>query len=86
MLPLTDLARFGYRVILYDQLGCGKSELPKNIALFTVERAVEEVEGVRQALSLGKINLIGSSWGGMLAIAYALNYQRNLRSIVTIGG
>jgi proline iminopeptidase len=86
MRPLTDLARSGYRVVLYDQLGCGRSELPKDIALFTVERAVEDVEEVRQALDLGKINLVGSSWGGMLAIAYALKYQKNLKSIVTIGG
>ncbi len=86
MLPLADLAHSGYRVVFYDQIGCGKSELPKNITLFTVERAVEEVEAMRQGLGLGKVNLIGSSWGGMLAIAYALKYQRNLKSIVTIGG
>jgi proline iminopeptidase len=86
LLPLADLAQFGYRVVLYDQLGCGKSEVPKNPALFTVERAVEEVEGVRVALNLGRMNLIGSSWGGMLAIAYALRYQKNLKSIVTVGG
>jgi len=86
MLPLADLAQRGYRVVFYDQLGCGKSELPKNVTLFTVERAVEEVEGIRRALGLGKVILLGSSWGGMLAIAYALKYQKNLKSIVTIGG
>jgi proline iminopeptidase len=86
MLPLSDLARSGYRVVFYDQLGCGKSELPKNIALFTVERAVEDVEGLRQALALGKVNLVGSSAGGMLALAYGLKYQRNIKSIVTVGG
>ncbi len=86
MLPLADLAHSGYRVVFYDQIGCGKSELPKNITLFSVERAVVEVEAMRQGLGLGKVNLIGSSWGGMLAIAYALKYQRNLKSIVTIGG
>ena len=86
MLSLTDLTEFGYRVIFYDQLGCGKSDVPKNTALFTVERAVEEVEIMRKALKLAKINLVGSSWGGMLAIAYALQYQKNLKSMVTIGG
>lgn len=86
MLSLTDLTEFGYRVIFYDQLGCGKSDVPKNTALFTVERAVEEVEIMRKALKLTKINLVGSSWGGMLAIAYALQYQKNLKSMVTIGG
>ena len=86
MLPLADLADYGYRIIFYDQLGCGRSDVPKNVALFTIERAVEEVEGIRRVLNLGKVHLIGSSYGGLLAIAFALKYQRNLKSIVTIGG
>ena len=86
MLPLADLAQYGYRIIFYDQLGCGRSAVPKNVALFTIERAVEEVEGIRRVLNLGKVHLIGSSYGGLLAIAFALKYQRNLKSIVTIGG
>ncbi len=86
ILPLADLASFGYQVLFYDQLGCGKSEVPKNIGMFIVERAVEEVEGVRQGLKLGKIHLYGSSYGGLLAIAYALKYQRNMLSMVITGG
>jgi len=86
MLSLADLAGFGYRAVFFDEFGCGKSELPKNIASFTIEYGVEEVEGVRQALNLGKVHLIGSSYGGLLAIAYALKYQKNLKSMVTIGG
>ncbi len=86
ILPLADLAQYGFRVIFYDQLGCGLSELPKNLALFTVERGVEELEEFRKKLKLGKIHLMGSSYGGMLAIAYALKYQRNLKSIITTGG
>ena len=86
ILPLADLANFGYRVVFYDQLGCGKSEVPQNVGLFTVERAVEEVEGVRQGLGLGRVHLYGSSYGGLLAIAYALKYQKNMRSLITTGG
>jgi proline iminopeptidase len=86
LLPLADLARYGYRVVFYDQLGCGKSELPKNLALFVVERAVEEVEELRRKMRLGKVHLMGSSYGGMLAIAYALKYQKNLSSLITTGG
>ena len=86
ILPLADMAEAGYRVVFYDQLGCGNSEVPKNITLFTVEYAVEEVEAVRKTLGLGKVNLVGSSWGGMLTLAYALKYQKNLKCIVTIGG
>src|SRR5579883_2968663 len=42
MLPLANLANSGYMVLFYDQLGCGRSEVPRNLALFTVERSVEE--------------------------------------------
>jgi proline iminopeptidase len=86
MLPVADLAELGYRVVFYDQLGCGRSELPKDNALFVPERYVEEVEHVRRELGLGRVHLIGSSWGGMLAIAYALKYQSRLKSMTTVGG
>ena len=86
LLPLAGLAPFGYRVVLYDQLGCGKSELPRDTSLFTIDRGIEEVEGVRRGLGLGTVHLMGSSYGGALAIAYALKYQRNLRSLVITGG
>ena len=57
MVPFFDLAADGYRVVLYDQLGVGKSALPKNTASFTMERYVEDLEEVREKLDLGKIHL-----------------------------
>ncbi|HKM51354.1 MAG TPA: proline iminopeptidase-family hydrolase [Candidatus Bathyarchaeia archaeon] len=86
LLPMTDLAKHGYRVILYDQLGCGRSEVPKNRALFVMERYVEEVEALRKKLNLQKIHLLGSSCGGQLALGYAVKYQKYLKSLTTIGG
>lgn len=86
LLPMADLAKHGYRVTFYDQLGCGRSQVPKDVSLFVPERYVEEVEALRRALGLGKPHVIGSSWGGMLAIAYALKYQRNMRSMTSVGG
>ncbi len=86
MLSMADLANHGYRVTFYDQLGCGRSEVPKDYSLFVPERYVEEVEAFRKALRLGKPHIIGSSWGGMLAIAYALKYQRNMATMTTVGG
>lgn len=83
--PLFRLAEDGYRVVLYDQSGGGKSEVPKDKANFTMEHFVEEVEGVRRGLSLGKVDLYGHSWGGMLAQGYALKYQKNLRSLILSG-
>jgi len=86
ILSMADLVRDGYRVVFYDQLGCGKSDVPKSLGLFTIERAVEDVEGFRRELNLGKVHLFGSSYGGLLAIAYALKYQRNLRSVISASG
>jgi proline iminopeptidase len=86
MMPMADLAEHGYRVVFYDQLGCGRSERPRDRSLFVMERYVEEVEAVRKELHLGKIHIIGSSCGGQLGIAYALEFQRNMKSLLTVGG
>ena len=86
LLPMADFADHGYRVTFYDQLGCGRSEVPKDITLFVPERYVEEVEAFRKTMRLGRPHVIGSSWGGMLAIAYALKYQRNMATMTTVGG
>lgn len=84
--PLIDLTKDGYRVVLYNQMGSHRSQVPRNKSLLTVEHYVEEVEAVRVGLNLGKINIIGQSWGGMLAMAYALKYQSNMKSMITNGG
>src|SRR5947199_9009517 len=80
LLPLEDLAQFGYRVVLMDQLGCGKSERPRGTELYSIAHNVEEVEAVRNALRLGRVHLMGSSYGDALALATAVKYERNLRS------
>jgi proline iminopeptidase len=85
LVPLFDLAKRGYRVVLYDQSGSGKSQRIRDPALYNAERYVEEVEGVRKALKLGRVHLYGHSWGGMLAQAYALKYQANLSSLILSG-
>ncbi|MEJ2531028.1 MAG: proline iminopeptidase-family hydrolase [Halioglobus sp.] len=74
----------GIEFYYYDQLGSYFSDQPDKPALWTLERFVEEVEQVRQALGLGPENfyLVGQSWGGMLAIEYALKYQENLKGLV----
>jgi len=86
LLSMADLADHGYRVTFYDQLGCGRSQAPRNSALFVPERYVEEVEAFRKHMGLGRPHMIGSSWGGMLAIAYALKYQRHMKTMTTVGG
>ena len=70
--------------IYYDQLACGNSDNPKDTSLYDLARYVEEVEQVRQALKLDKNNfyLLGHSWGGILAMQYALKYQQNIKGLI----
>jgi proline iminopeptidase len=86
LLPLAKLANDSFRVVLYDQLGVGSSDKPDDTSLFNIERGAEEVEGVRKALDLGRINLLGSSYGGALALQYALKYQKNLKKLIIASG
>ena len=74
----------GIEYYYYDQLGSAYSDQPKDTSLWTIDRYVDEVEQVRQALHLDKSNfcLLGHSWGGVLAIEYALKYQQNLKCLV----
>ncbi len=74
----------GIEFIYYDQLGCGNSDDPKDTSLWDLDRYVEEVEQVRQAMGLNKDNfyLLGHSWGGILAMQYALKYQQHLKGLV----
>ncbi|MDM4766095.1 proline iminopeptidase-family hydrolase [Pelomonas sp. SE-A7] len=74
----------GIEYYYYDQLGSAFSDQPKDGSLWDLPRFVEEVEQVRQALKLDNSNfyLLGHSWGGLLAIEYALKYQQNLKGLV----
>ena len=70
MLPLAERLAEHRGVVVYDQLGCGRSDHPDDPSLWTVERAVEELDQVRAALGLDHCHLLGQSWGGWLAIEY----------------
>jgi proline iminopeptidase len=74
----------GIEIIYYDQLGCGNSQDPKDTSMWDLPRYVEEVEQVRKALNLTNENyyLLGHSWGGILAMEYALKYQQNLKGLI----
>ena len=74
----------GIEYYYYDQLGSYYSDQPNEPDLWDLPRFVEEVEQVRQALGLDKENfyLYGQSWGGILAMEYALKYQQNLKGLV----
>jgi proline iminopeptidase len=76
-LPLNDI-EFYY----YDQLDSTNSEKPDDPKLWTIARYTDEVEAVRKGLGLEQFYLLGHSWGGVLAIEYALKYQQHLKGLV----
>jgi proline iminopeptidase len=74
----------GIEYYYYDQLGAGFSDQPDEPSLWDLDRFVDEVEQVRQALGLDRDNFVlyGHSWGGLLAVEYALAHQQHLRGLV----
>jgi proline-specific peptidase len=78
---LLPLARHN-KLIFIDERGSGRSQKLEDAYGYTVEKMVEDVEAVRRSLGLGKISLLGHSYGGALAQAYALKYQANLTHLI----
>ena len=74
----------GIEYYYYDQLESAYSDQPNDSSLWSVDRYVDEVEQVRKALDLDNTNfyLYGQSWGGILAMEYALKYQDNLKGLI----
>jgi proline iminopeptidase len=78
---LLPLAR-KHRLIFIDERGSGRSERLQDTRQYTVEAMADDVEDVRMALALGQISLLGHSYGGALAQAYAFKYQQNLSHLI----
>lgn len=80
----TFFQRQGFEFYEYDQLGSYYSDQPKDSSLWTTVRFVEEVEQVRQAIGADSTNfyVLGNSWGGILAMEYALKYQKHLKGLL----
>ncbi len=74
----------GIEYYYYDQLGSHYSDQPDEPELWDLPRFVDEVEQVRQALGLDKDNfyLLGHSWGGILALEYALRHPEHLKGLI----
>ena len=78
------LPNAGIEYYYYDQLGSGFSDQPEEPSLWDLDRFVSEVEQVRQALGMDASNFVlyGQSWGGILAMEYALAHQQNRRGLI----
>jgi L-proline amide hydrolase len=87
MEPYTELATDGRRVICYDQLGCGNSAVtePHETSMWTTELYLAEVAAIRKELGLDQCHVLGQSWGGMLAMAYAITKPPGLVSLLLQG-
>lgn len=82
--PYFSVLRDSFRVIYFDAFGRGKSDRAKNLSEYTLARDVEDVEGLRKALNLGKINLLGHSYGGIVAQSYALRFPDSVRRVILV--
>jgi len=80
----TFFQREGFEFYEYDQLGSYYSDQPTDEKLWNIDRFVDEVEQVRKAIHADKENfyVLGNSWGGILAMEYALKYQQNLKGLI----
>lgn len=81
LLPLTRLSE-ERTVILYDQLDCGESDKPDNPRNWTVDRFVAEVDAVRRALEIDRCILLGHSWGGLIAVEYAVRGAPGVQGVI----
>jgi proline-specific peptidase len=79
--PLERLGGEGRAVVLYDQLGCGGSDRPTDVR-WDIGVFIDELAAVRDELGLDRIHLLGTSWGGMLALEHALSGYGGLVSLV----
>jgi proline iminopeptidase len=80
--PLAEA--LGLRLIVYDHRGHGRSEWVP-VEQCTQDQLVADVEGVRQALDLGRVHVLGISWGGFLGLMYAARYPHALATLAVVG-
>ncbi|HVS62110.1 MAG TPA: alpha/beta fold hydrolase [Thermoanaerobaculia bacterium] len=84
LLPQMAELADGFRLIFYDQRTSGDSSSEVEVSEVTLDHFVEDLEKLRQGLRLGRMNLLGHSWGGMLAMFYAIEHPENLGSLVLL--
>jgi len=74
-----------HRVIEYDQRGGGRSTLPEDAKLLTIEHHVDDLEALRQQLGLAKITIVAHSFGPAIAARYAIKYPDHVARMVFLG-
>ena len=74
-----------YRVVLFDQRGCGRSRPTASVQANTTWHLIEDIETIRQALNIDRFVLFGGSWGATLALTYAITHPDRARHLVLRG-
>ena len=69
-------------LVYYDAFGRGKSDTAKIVSEYTIERDIEDLEGLRVAMDFDKINILGHSYGGVVAQGYAIKYSQNVSHLI----
>jgi proline iminopeptidase len=86
MIPVADFVPDGYQRVFFEQRGTGRSHVADMIAeKMTVQQVVEDLEALRIHLEQDRVLLVGHSWGGMLAMAYATAHPERVDRLVLIG-
>jgi proline-specific peptidase len=69
-------------VVVWDQLGCGRSDAPDDPSLWTLDRSCAELDDVRRKLGLERCHILGQSWGGWLSIEYFARGTQGVQGLV----
>ena len=86
MLPVARFLPSGYRSIAFEQRGTGRSRpQPFDLATLTIQSSVEDIEALRVRLQQDRLTLLGHSWGGMLAMAYAAAHPDRVDRLILVG-
>lgn len=84
LLPQMERLAKHHTLIFFDQRACGRSSMDVDTNSLTMSNLIDDIEGVRKVFHLKKINLMGHSWGGLLAMRYAVEYPENLGSLILV--
>jgi proline iminopeptidase len=85
MIPVGDFLPAGYRRIFFEQRGTGRSRLKMTAENMTLRVVVADLDALRVHLKQERLLLVGHSWGGMLAMAYAAAHPDRVDRLVLIG-
>ncbi len=69
-------------LVYYDAFGRGKSDTAKNVTEYSLQRDIEDLEGLRKAMGFSTINILGHSYGGLVAQGYAIKYPENVHHLI----